>query len=307
VDVTTEYRNRSTQMWRPTEGPPRIDGMKSTGEISTAAVDMESRYPVGPETVRRFDEQGFVRLPDVLSRQAVERFEPEITTKVIELNTMHLPMAERSTYQKAFLQVGNLWRHSGLVRELVFSNRLARLAAELMGVEGVRLYHDQALYKETGGGITPWHADQYYWPLSSDRCCTAWIPLQATPVEMGALSFAVGSHRFEVGRDLEISDTSEREVQAALAAQRFAVAQEPYDVGDVSFHQGWTFHRAGRNGSQTPRRVMTVIYLDADLALAEPVNANQEDAVRRYLPGIAPGEVPDTPTTPVLYRAATAS
>ena len=275
----------------------------TTGHDS-AQIDIGSRYPVDPDTVRRFDEEGFVRLPAVLSRDAIEHWEPEVTAKVIELNTMHLPMAERSTYQKAFLQVGNLWRHSEVVRQLVFSTRLARLAAELMGVEGVRLYHDQALYKETGGGITPWHADQYYWPLSSDRCCTAWIPLQETPVEMGALSFAVGSHRFEVGRDLEISDQSEREIQVALAAQGFDVSQEPYDVGDVSFHQGWTFHRAGPNGSQTPRRVMTVIYLDAGLTVAEPVNPNQVDSITRYMPGIAPGQVPDTATTPVLYRAA---
>jgi hypothetical protein len=37
-----------------------------------------------------------------------------------------------------------------------------------MEVEGVRLYHDQALFKEAEGGITPWHADHtigLYQPL----------------------------------------------------------------------------------------------------------------------------------------------
>jgi len=29
--------------------------------------------------------------------------------------------------------------------------RLARVAAELLGVSGVRLYHDQSLYREPGG------------------------------------------------------------------------------------------------------------------------------------------------------------
>lgn len=56
----------------------------------------------------------------------------------------------------------NLWQHSERAHELVFSRRLAQIAAELLRVDGVRLYHDQALYKEPGGGITPWHADQYY-------------------------------------------------------------------------------------------------------------------------------------------------
>ena len=88
----------------------------------------------------------------------------------------------------------------------------------------LRLYHDQALYKEPGGGITPWHADHYYWPLSSDRMCTVWVPLQQTPLEMGPLEFASGSHRFRVfGRDMPISDESEARLQEALAQQNFEI------------------------------------------------------------------------------------
>lgn len=280
-----------------------MDRMKSRTAGADPSVEIVSAYSLEPAAARRFQEDGFVRLPRVLSTATVEHFEPEITGRVIELNTMHLPMAARSTYHRAFLQVGNLWRRSGLVRQLVFSPRLAGIAAELMGVEDVRLYHDQALYKETGGGITPWHADQYYWPLSSDRCCTAWIPLQGTPVEMGPLTFAVGSNNFEFGRDMEISDRSESELQAALALQGFDVSEEPYALGDVSFHKGWTFHRAGRNQTQTPRRVMTVIYLDAEMTVSAPTSVNQERELERWMPGINPGDVLDTPVSPVLHQA----
>ena len=69
-------------------------------------------------------------------------------------------MAERSTYQRAFLQVMNVWSKDQICQQFSFGKRLARVAAELMGVKGVRIYHDQALYKEAGGGFTPWHADQ---------------------------------------------------------------------------------------------------------------------------------------------------
>jgi len=47
-------------------------------------------------------------------------------------------------------------------------------------VDGVRIYHDQALNKEPGGGYTPWHCDGYYWPLQSDKILTAWVPLQVS-------------------------------------------------------------------------------------------------------------------------------
>lgn len=48
----------------------------------------------------------------------------------------------------------------------------------------MRIYHDQALYKEPGGGCTPWHADGYYFPLSSGKILTAWVPLQPVPKVM---------------------------------------------------------------------------------------------------------------------------
>ena len=110
----------------------------------------------------------------------------------------------------------NIWTKDELVKEFVFSRRLARIAAELMGTAGVRMYHDQALYKEAGGGFTPWHADQYYWPLASTHSVTAWIPLQATPMEMGPLAFAPKSHLLDLGRDLEISDESQAAIEKEL-------------------------------------------------------------------------------------------
>ncbi|MEV4177957.1 phytanoyl-CoA dioxygenase family protein [Nonomuraea sp. NPDC049709] len=265
--------------------------------------DLELPYDLDASAVRRFDEDGFVKLPGVLDAKTIAAYEPEITSKVIELNTQHLPLEERDTYGKAFLQVTNLWRHSDPVREFAFSQRLARIAAELLGVEGVRLYHDQALYKEPGGGITPWHADQYYWPLAGDRTVTVWIPLQETPAEMGPLSFAAGSHRFEYGRDLPISEESERALRQALAERDFPHVGTPYRLGEVSYHLGWTFHHAPPNRSSIPRRVMTVIYMDADITVARPANDHQANDLRAWLPGAEVGAVPDTPLNPVLYRA----
>jgi ectoine hydroxylase-related dioxygenase (phytanoyl-CoA dioxygenase family) len=267
-------------------------------------IDIDSGYDLPAGAPDRLAEDGFVRLSGVLSPETVNHFESTVTGEVLRLNTMHLPMAERDTYSRAFLQVTNLWRHNELVSTLVHSRRLARIAAELLGVDGVRLYHDQALYKEPGGGITPWHADQYYWPLGSDRTITVWIPLQDTPQELGALEFARGSHRFESGRDLPISDESERELQRELAGQGFELDRAPYALGDASFHLGWTFHRAGPNTSAVPRRVMTIIYMDADITVSEPTNENRRVDLATFMPGTAIGAVPDTELNPVLYRAA---
>jgi ectoine hydroxylase-related dioxygenase (phytanoyl-CoA dioxygenase family) len=273
-----------------------------TSRQTPAVTELTEHYQLPAGSQERFDKDGFVRLPGVLSAETIAAYEPEITDKVIERNTMHLPLPERSTYDKAFLQVENLWEHSATVREFVFALRLARIAAELLGVEAVALYHDQALYKEAGGGITPWHADEFYWPFATDRCCTAWVPLQETPAEMGPLAFSVGSQAFTFGRDLGISDHSESELQRELSAQGFPVYDEPYRLGDVSYHLGWTFHRAEPNRTEIPRRVMTVIYVDADMELVEAANDNQRSDFATWLPGLVPGDKPSSPRNPELYR-----
>ncbi len=251
-----------------------------------------------------FRAQGYVKIKDLLSPETLAYYEQAITRKVFELNRTHeIPLEQRSTYDKAFLQVTNVLEHCETVRELVMSPRLGRLAAELMGTRGVRLYHDQALYKEAGGGHTPWHADQQYWPLASDRICTLWLPLQAVPLEMGPLAFAPGSHRFTQGRDLEISDHSEATLARLLPENGYGDAVEAFDLGEGSFHYGWTFHHAPPNRSGKPRHVMTVIYMDVDMRLQEPENSRQVNDRNGWCPGIKVGDIIDSPRNPVIWEA----
>lgn len=218
------------------------------------------------------------------------------------VNTMHLPLEKRSTYDKAFLQVMNIWERDNAVREFVFGKRLARIATELLGTRGVRMYHDQALYKEASGGHTPWHADQFYWPLKTAQCVTAWVPLQETPLAMGALAFAARSHTFTFGRDLAISDESERLIQTALTEKNFPYFEEPFALGEVSFHYGWTFHRAGPNTTGLPRRVMTMIYMDIDMCLAPPANSSQQADWEQWCPGAQIGQIINSPRNPVMFE-----
>lgn len=258
-------------------------------------------YTLTEEQINFYQKHGCIKLKDVLSADEISEYGPVITKKVFELNTLHLLMEERSTYQKAFLQITNLWTKDEKVKEFVFNKRIAGIAAQLMRCDSVKLYHDQALYKEPSGGFTPWHADQFYWPLASDKCTTVWIPLQETPVDMGALEFSMGSQKFEYGRDLPISDDSERQIQDALEKQGFELFRGGFDLGEVSFHAGWTFHRAGPNTTDKPRAVMTMIYMDGAMKLKNPNNDAQKLDWEVWCPGAKVGEVIQTPLNPVLW------
>ena len=199
------------------------------------------------------------------------------------------------------MQLFNLWVKDEVIKELIFSKRIAKIASDLMQVEGVRLYHDQALFKEAGGGITPWHADQHYWPLASDKTITAWIPLQHTPLEMGPLEFSSGSHKIMDGRELSISDDSEAQISKRLKITDFKHVIEPFDAGEISFHSGWVFHRAGANTSSNIRKVMTIIYMDKNMILKAPTNDGQKNDWETWCPGARVGELINTPLNPVLY------
>lgn len=263
--------------------------------------DLRDHHPLTAEQVARYRAQGFIKLKDVLSASTLLTCREAISAEVSRRSRDVRPMASRSTYEKAFLQVMNLWRDDATARAFTFSRKLARLAAELMGVEGVRLYHDQALYKEPGGGITPWHCDQQYWPLATDHTITVWVPLQAVPPPMGPLAFSIGSHATDFGRGLEISDDSEREVARRLTLADLPVDEGAFDLGEVSFHSGWTFHRAGVNRSPDMRAVMTVIYFADGTRLAASANRNQQRDQEAWMPGARVGEPVVTDLNPLLW------
>jgi ectoine hydroxylase-related dioxygenase (phytanoyl-CoA dioxygenase family) len=264
--------------------------------------ELNAPFALTPEQIEQYRKNGYIKLKNVLSAELLDYYGSEISRLVKELNRQAKPMEERTTYEKAFLQIINLWTRSETVKEFAFSRRLARIAAELMGVRGVRIYHDQALYKEPGGGITPWHADQYYWPLNNNNTTTVWVPLQETPLEMGPLAFCVGSQHYESGRNLAIGDESEREMQKSFLQQDYPIDNTAYDLGEVSYHMGWTFHRAGGNTTGRPRAVMTVIYMEDGIRLVEPRSQHQEKDREVFMGDTAVGEVVDGPLTPILWR-----
>lgn len=262
---------------------------------------LDQSFALTKDQVAFYQKNRFIKLKQVLDKKTITHFNTIITQKVAQMHTEEVPLAKRSTYGKAFLQLMNLWVNEETIQRLIFSKRIAQIAAELMEVEGVRLYHDQALFKEAGGGITPWHADQYYWPLSTDKTITAWIPLQATPLEMGPLEFSARSHQIIEGRDLAISDESENIIQNRLRVTDFPHIIEPFDVGEISFHSGWIFHRAGANTTNQVRKVMTIIYMDKDMKLKKPENAGQQNDWDTWCPGAQIGEVINSSLNPVLY------
>jgi len=267
--------------------------------ISTRALDDE-RSP-SAEQAEAFRRDGHLVVRGLCSAEEVAQFRPAIRGCVERLSSETRPLEERDTYGKAFLQVTNLWRADPRVAQFVLAKRFARLAAELMGVEGVRLYHDQALFKEPGGGFTPWHQDRFYWPLDTDKTITMWMPLVDVPAGMEWVS---GSHlQSDLGR-MEISDASEEYFTSLVVGQSMPVAAAgQLAAGDATFHDGWSLHRAPGNDTDVMREVMTIIYF-ADGARVGPDDSDpRRKDLADWLPGLAPGDVAASPLNPLLWSS----
>jgi ectoine hydroxylase-related dioxygenase (phytanoyl-CoA dioxygenase family) len=218
-----------------------------------------------------------------------------------EVASRHDPQGRIDDYSKLFTQVTNIWRISERARQIVFTRHFAHVAAELLGVPSVRLYHDQALFKPPGAGRTPWHQDRYYWPLDTDRSVTMWLALVDVDEQMGPMRFASGSHRLHDLGDLAISDETDQRLEALIAQRGLPVWSAPLRAGDATFHSGGTLHSAGANRSTRAREVLTIIYYADGTRAAQPANDNQRVDLEVFLPGVRPGEEAKSLLNPVLY------
>jgi len=270
---------------------------------SEALPDLSDDAALDEALVRDYREHGHVLVRGLASADEVAAYRPALRTAGAKGRYDHRPLEERGTYGRAFVQMFNLWTHDARAKRFVYARRFAGVAARLMGVDGVRLYHDQALFKEPGGGPTPWHQDQFYWPLDSPHTITLWMPLVPIDIEMGPMVFASGSHRLGGLGDHAIGEASEIAFQQMVDERGLAVTSPPaYAPGDATFHAGWTLHRAGGNTTDRMREVMTIIYFADDTRvgpLDHPARRFDRDT---WLSGCAPGEPAAGPLNPVLYR-----
>lgn len=265
----------------------------------TTLPDLSEPIELKQEDINSFQANGHILLPGVLNSDEIAAYRPVIHDAAYRYNTERRKMEERDTYGKAFLQIMNLWRRDEQVARFTLARRFAGIAARLLGVGNVRLYHDQALYKEPGGGITPWHQDQFYWPVDTPLTITMWMPLIDIDEEMGMLTFASGSHKDGAVGALAISDESESLLRDYITRKGYPITRPAHmKAGDATWHYGWTLHSATSNRSPHIREVMTIIYVADGARVTPPANDFQEADRQTWLGGLEPGSLVDSPLNP---------
>lgn len=263
--------------------------------------DLNDLSALSAANIEEFQEKGHTLVHGVLTGEEIAAYRPVIVNAADRYNTEKRDLHERDTYGKAFLQIMNLWQSDADAVKFVLAKRMAKMAADLMGVENVRLYHDQALFKEPGGGPTPWHQDQYYWPIDTFNTITMWMPLVDIDIEMGMLTFASGSYKNGAVFNFEISDESEKAFDDYIKKEGFTISRaKTMKAGDATWHRGFTMHHANGNNSDKMREVMTIIYVADGAKIAPYKNDWQKNDHFKWLMGKPIGEPIDSVLNPKL-------
>jgi ectoine hydroxylase-related dioxygenase (phytanoyl-CoA dioxygenase family) len=268
---------------------------------SAAVPSIDIPYVLTREEIRQYQRGGHMILREVASAEEIALYRPVIEEVTREWARKRETQGRIEEYGRFFLQVTNVWRLHDALRRFVFARRFARIAAELMGVQGVRLYHDQALFKPPGGKATPWHQDQFYWPLDTRHTITMWMPLVDVPETMGTMRFASGSHIDGPLVNLAISDKAHDLFDEIISTRQFPIVSHALRAGDATFHAGWTVHSTYANSSNNVREVMTVIYYADGTRLREPESEFQKTDLKVFHPGQKPGDLAASEFNPLLY------
>lgn len=212
---------------------------------------------------KSFNEDGFVVVRDLFDSSEIKFYREVIKEAIKERKHFdERVLKDRSDYEQSFTQCQNLWEDYVDIRKLTFDQRVCKIASKLLDTEAIRLWHDQALVKESGGRETDPHHDQPYWPIKETKTITAWIPLCDIDETNGQLGFYSGSHKIKDKKFINIFSGKVDE-NNFLETANVSPDQISYQVmkeGDVSFHHGLTFHRAKSNISNYDRIVHTAIF-----------------------------------------------
>lgn len=242
----------------------------------------------GSEQLRR---RGWVVLRGLLSPVEIESYRPAIRDYIMG-HRAGMDSDEQAMGASATRTMFSLGEAPQAVAEFVTSPLLGEIAAQLLGVEAVRLLHFCGFFKSGGGPPTPWHQDLSYIPLDTDRLLSIWIPLTAITPDMGALVFAEGSH------------TRGLMNQPWLAGEQFHLVQTgAMDVGDVSVHMGWTLHASLKNSSAHMREALAICYYadGARIQMRGDVPF-MRSLMQSCFDGLGPGDAAAGPLNPVVYR-----
>ncbi len=243
--------------------------------------DFEQTHAASPITdaqVAEFQENGAVKVPGMLNANwlaALNSIVEEMKEKATDFSGIYegtMGNGKRTTVVK-----DDVWQDSPVMFDFLNRSPLAQVLANAMRSQTARIYEDLMIYKESTETMnTPWHQDEPQWPVTGKQISSAWLSLDETTPETGALRIVAGSHKgplyipyvpdalrpqleedmhfFTGGRLPKIDDQSGHKI--------ISFSTLPGDV--ILFHPR-ALHAAYGTSSARPRRTFSIRMLGDDV------------------------------------------
>ncbi len=256
--------------------------------------------------IQQFHEEGFVVIENFLNQEELQEWRLVVAEAVRERLSLDPDLqqafsaqygseslnmqnqADPSTfYANVFTQCLRLSDSHAATARLVRDARLGRMAATLAGVDGVRIWHDQALFKPPYGNQTTWHMDCPYWAFHTRRSVSMWLPLDDATYANGCLWYLPGTHRLATFDLVPISENMRDVFEAYPEWMHIEARPAPVPAGGLVVHNSMIAHAAGPNLTPSPRRAMTIAFFPDGLTY----NGNFDTLPVEYYEGLQEGDL----------------
>ena len=260
-------------------------------------------HTVTAEQIAFYQENGFVVIHDFLTDDELATWRQYVGEAVGSRGRHKLAdgsWIEEDNYNaRIFTQRINLWNDHEGMRELMIDDRLGKMAADLAGVDGIRIWHDQALIKPPWGNPTGWHLDNPYWSFYSRDAISLWVALDDVTSNNGCLYFIPGAHKTATWNNVGIGQNIGDLFNTYPEWGKMEAVAIEMKAGSCSFHNGLCAHGAGANMTPYYRRAMTCAYMPDGSTFNGQKNILSDEQVASYVIGEA---LEDDAQSPLIYH-----
>lgn len=268
------------------------------------------RHELAQEHIDSYHRDGFVIIDDFLDADELETWRLTVDRAVLDRDgrkfaNQDVKIGEddginpdAAYYGKVFDQLLNLWQTDDEMRELILDRRIGEMASNLAGIQGVRVWHDQALIKRPWANPTGFHLDTPLWSFSNRDAISIWVALDDATAENGCLCFFPGSHQQTTFENPGITKNIDAVFDMYPEFSSAEPARAVMKAGTCSFHNGMCIHGAGANMTNRSRRAMTCAFMPIGSTFNGQQNILTEEQLARLSIG---DELADDEQNPIVF------
>ncbi len=165
-------------------------------------------------------------------------------------------------------EITNWHKSCAGIWDLVTHARVLDYVQDLLG-ETLILRHSHFFAKLPGDGKrVSWHQDASYWPITPSKVVSAWLAIDDSDRENGAMQVIPGSHK---NAQIAFAESSQEEnnvlTQTVRDPEQYGAAPVVLELkaGQMSLHSDWILHGSEPNPSPRRRCGLAMRFLSADV------------------------------------------